>query len=102
MRTRNDWQIIEVVWRAVMKRLLILTALLALSASAETGWYKLILVTVTDHFEPQIGAYPTLRECTTEGARRLHDQDIYAGFGCVFWNGSEHEPKEGSKHAPEG
>lgn len=61
--------------------------LLSLSASAETGWYKLILVTQTDHFEAQIGTYLTLRECTTEGARRLHDQDIYAGFGCVYWEG---------------
>ena len=66
-----------------------LIALLALSASAETGWYKLILVTVTDHFDPQIGTYPTLRECVTEGARRLHDQDLYAGFGCVYWDGQD-------------
>ncbi len=57
--------------------------LLALSASAEAGWWKLILVTVTEHFEPQIGSYPTLRTCTTEGARMLHDQDRYVGFGCV-------------------
>jgi uncharacterized membrane protein YbjE (DUF340 family) len=62
--------------------------LLALSAPAETGWYKLVLVTVTDRFEPQIGTYLTLRECTTEGARRLHDQDLYAGFGCVYWDGT--------------
>ena len=80
-----------------MKTLLILIAvlsltasmgLLALSASAEEGWYKLILVTVTDHFDPQLGSYPTLRACTTEGARRLHDQELYAGFGCVYWDGS--------------
>lgn len=58
------------------------------NVSAEAGWYKLILVTVTDRFEPQIGSYPTLRECTTEGARRLHDQDLYAGFGCVYWDGT--------------
>ncbi len=57
--------------------------LLTLSASAEVGWWKLILVTVTEHFEPQIGSYPTLRSCTTEGARMLHEQDLYVGFGCV-------------------
>ena len=65
-----------------------LTASMGLLASAEEGWYKLILVTITDHFEPQLGSYPTLRECTTEGARRLHDQDLYAGFGCVYWDGT--------------
>ncbi len=70
-----------------MKRLMILLVLLSLSASAEQGWYKLILVTVTEHFEPQIGSYDTLRQCTTEGARRLHDQDMYVGFGCVYWGG---------------
>ena len=86
----DNCQTTEVVAQAgaVVKRLVILMMLLALSASAETGWYKLILVTVTDHFDPQIGSYPTLRECTTEGARRLHDQDLYAGFGCVYWDGS--------------
>ena len=61
--------------------------LLSLNVSAETGWWKLILVTVTDHFDPQIGSYDTLRECTTEGARRLHDQELYLGFGCVYWGG---------------
>ena len=79
-----------------MNRLLTLVAvisltvsmgLLSLNVSAETGWYKLILVTVTDHFVPQIGSYDTLRECTTEGARMLHDQGLYAGFGCVWWDG---------------
>lgn len=70
-----------------MKKLIILMMLLALSASAETGRWKLILVSVTEHFDPQIGTYPTLRECATEGARRLHDQDLYLGFGCVYWGG---------------
>jgi hypothetical protein len=67
-----------------MKNLLTLLVFLSLNASATSGYYKLILVTVTDHFEPQIGTYETLRECTTEGARLLHDQDLYAGFGCVY------------------
>ena len=62
--------------------------LLSPNVSAEAGWYRLILVTVTDHFEPQVGTYSTLRECTTEGARRLHNQDLYAGFGCVYWDGT--------------
>ena len=62
--------------------------LLALRAFAEEGQYKLILVTVTEHFDPQIGSYPTLRSCTTEGARMLHDQDMYIGFGCVYWEGA--------------
>ena len=101
MRTRNDWQIIEVFVKAVMKMLLTLTALLALTASAATESYKLILVTQADHFEPQMGAFATLRECTTDGARLLHDQNIYAGFGCVFWEGSEHEPEEASEYDPE-
>jgi len=74
-----------------MKTLLTLIAVICLIASAgvpaETGWYKLILVTVSDHFDPQIGTFDTLRECTTEGARLLHDQDMYAGFGCVYWDG---------------
>lgn len=68
-----------------MKRLLVFMVLLSLSASAETGCYKLILVTVADKFKPQLGNYDTLRECTTEGARMLHDQELYAGFGCVYW-----------------
>lgn len=95
---KDDYQTTEMAVQAgdVVKTLLTLIAVLALtasmgvlalSASAETGWYKLILVTPTDHFEPQIGTYLTLRECTTEGARRLHDQDLYAGFGCVYWTG---------------
>ena len=71
-----------------MKRLLTLMVLLSLSASAETGCYKLILVTSSDHFEPQLGNFETLRECTTEGARMLHDQELYAGFGCVYWEPS--------------
>ncbi len=83
---------------AVMKRLLILTALLALTASAATESYKLILVTQADHFEPQMGTFPTLRECTTDGARLLHDQNIYAGFGCVLKEKSEHDPAEKSEH----
>jgi hypothetical protein len=70
-----------------MKNVLLLLVLLSLNASADSGWWRLILVTVTDHFEPQIGAYETLRECTTEGARLLHGQDLYAGFGCVHWDG---------------
>jgi hypothetical protein len=73
---------------SVVKKLVILLAVFALTASAATGSYKLILVTVTDHFEPQMGTFPTLRECTTEGARLLHDQDLYAGFGCVYRDGS--------------
>jgi hypothetical protein len=99
MRTRSDWQTIEVFVKAVMKTLLTLTALFALTASAATEWYKLILVTQSDHFDPQMGNFATLRECTTEGARLLHDQNIYAGFGCVFWEESEHEPEEESEHA---
>lgn len=79
-----------------MKTLLTLTAVLCLIVamgapsltSAEAGWYKLILVTITEHFEPQIGSYDTLRQCTTEGARMLHDQNLYVGFGCVYWGGS--------------
>ena len=71
-----------------MKTLLTLIALLSLSASAETGCYKLILVTPTDQFKPQLGNFETLRECTTEGARMLHDQELYAGFGCVYWEPS--------------
>jgi hypothetical protein len=71
-----------------MKRLLILIALLSLSASAESGRYKLILVTAGDHFKPQVGNFETLRECTTEGARMLHDQELYIGFGCVYWEPS--------------
>lgn len=77
-----------------MNRLMTLTAvisltvsmgLLSLNVSAETGQWKLILVSVTEHFDPQLGSYPTLRECNTEGARRLHDQELYLGFGCVYW-----------------
>lgn len=75
-----------------MKTLLTLIAVICLIASmaapADTGWYKLILVTVTEHFDPQIGVFDTLRECTTEGARLLHDQELYAGFGCVYRDGS--------------
>lgn len=70
-----------------MKRLLILIALLSLNALAESGRYKLILVTAGDHFKPQIGNFETLRECTTEGARMLHDQELYVGFGCIYWGG---------------
>ena len=70
-----------------MKRLLLLAILFTLTASAETGQWKLILVTVTDHFDPQWGHFETLRECTTEGARLLHDQELYLGFGCVYWGG---------------
>ena len=71
-----------------MKRLFTLMVLLSLSASAETGVYKLILVTPSDQFKPQLGDFETLRECTTEGARMLHDQELYAGFGCVYWEPS--------------
>ena len=71
-----------------MKRLFTLMVLLSLSASAETGVYKLILVTPSDQFKPQLGDFETLRECTTEGARMLHDQEVYAGFGCVYWEPS--------------
>jgi len=70
-----------------MRNLLIVLALLSLGASAETGVYKLILVTPSDQFKPQLGNYDTLRECTTEGARMLHDQELYVGFGCVYWGG---------------
>lgn len=66
-----------------MKTLLTLIALLALSASAATGPYRLVLVTVTEHFETQLGTFETMRECTNEGARLLTDQDLYIGFGCV-------------------
>ncbi|MDK1039553.1 MAG: hypothetical protein QGD91_11685 [Actinomycetota bacterium] len=79
-----------------MKRLVTLIAVLSLTASmgllslsvfAETGQWKLILVTVTEHFDPQWGSFETLRECNTEGARLLHDQELYLGFGCVYWGG---------------
>jgi len=66
-----------------MKTLLTLIALLALAASAASGPYMLVLITVTEHFETQLGTYETLRECTDEGARLLVDQDLYLGFGCV-------------------
>ncbi len=81
-----------------MKRLLTLTALVAMTASAATESYKLILVTQADHFEPQMGTFATLRECTTDGARLLHDQNIYAGFGCVLREESEYDPEEESEH----
>jgi len=100
MRARNDWQIIEVVVKAVMKRLLILTALLALTASAATESYTLILVTQAEYLESQLVTFTNLRECTDEGAERLFEQDIYIGFGCEFKEGSEHNPKEGSKNDP--
>ena len=100
MRTRDDWQIIEVFVKTVMKRLLILTALFAVTASATIGSYKLILVTQADHFEPQMGTFATLRGCTTDGARLLHDQNIYAGFGCVFWEGKNRDPENVSEYAP--
>ena len=79
-----------------MKRLVTLIAVLSLTASmgllslsvfAETGQWKLILVTVTEHFDPQWVSFATLRECNTEGARLLHDQELYLGFGCVYWGG---------------
>lgn len=70
-----------------MRKLIILMMLLTLSASAETGQWKLILVSVTEHFDPQWGSFKELRECTTEGARLLHDQELYLGFGCVYWGG---------------
>ncbi len=69
------------------KTLLLLVMLFTLTATADTGQWKLILVTVTDHFDPQWGSFETLRECTTEGARLLHDQELYLGFGCVYWGG---------------
>lgn len=89
---KDDYQTTEVVVQtgAGMKTLLTLIAVICLivsvGAPANTGVYKLILVTVADHFDTQIGTFETLRECTTEGARLLHDQDLYAGFGCVYWD----------------
>jgi len=67
-----------------MKRLILLTALIALAASAATGPYTLVLITKGKHFKAQIGTFETLRECTNEGALILTDQDIYVGFGCVI------------------
>ena len=101
MRTRNDWQIIEVVLKAVMKRLLILTALLALSASAATEYYTIILVTRANYADPQIGNFPTLRECTIGGAKLLLDQNIYAGFRCVLKEQIEYGPEEVSEVDPQ-
>ena len=69
---------------AVMKRLLILTALLALTASAATESYELFLATQAEYLESHLVTFPTLRECTDEGAERLFEQDIYIGFGCKF------------------
>ena len=100
MRTRNDWQTIEVVLKAVMKRLLILTALLTLTASAATESYTLVLLTRVNYSDPQIGTYPNLRECTTGGAKLLLDQDLYAGFRCVFKEEIKYGPEEVSDHAP--
>lgn len=70
-----------------MKTLMILIALdimlvLATSDATEPP-YMLVLVTVAEQFETQMGAFESLRECTDEGARLLTDQDLYIGFGCV-------------------
>jgi len=100
MRTRNDWPIIEVIIKAVMKRLMILTALVALTASAETESYTLVLVTQGKHFKSQPGTIESLRECTTEGAEMLLDQEIYVGFGCVLPEESENDPGEENEHDP--
>ena len=67
-----------------MKRLILLTALIALAASAATGPYTLVLITKGKHFKAQLGTFETLRECTNEGAKILTDQNIYVGFGCVI------------------
>ncbi len=67
-----------------MKRLILLTALIALAASAATESYTLVLITKGKHFKAQIGTFDSLRECTNEGAKILTDQDIYVGFGCVI------------------
>jgi len=67
-----------------MKRLILLTALLALVASAATGPYTLVLITKGKHFKAQPGTFDNLRGCITEGIEILTDQDIYVGFGCVI------------------
>ena len=59
-------------------------ALLALTASAATEPYTLVLITKGKHFKAQLGTFETLRECINEGTEILTDQDIYIGFGCVI------------------
>ena len=67
-----------------MKRLTMLVALLALTASAATGPYTLVLITQGKHFKAQLGKFENLRECINEGTEILTDQDIYIGFGCII------------------
>jgi hypothetical protein len=58
-------------------------ALIALAASAATGPYTLVLVTVGKHFKAQTGTFATLNECTAEGAKIIVNQELYLGFACV-------------------
>ena len=89
------------VVKAVIKGLLTGMALLALSASAATESFTLVLVTQAEHFETQLRTFESLRECTNAGAELLGDQDLYIGFGCMLTEEIEHYPKGESKHDPE-
>ena len=66
-----------------MKRLVLITALIALAASAATGPYTLVLITTGRHFKSQLGTFESLRDCKVVGIEMVLEHDLYIGFGCV-------------------